>query len=172
VSCPTITRKILTHIGFLVSHLSPTSVSTFSAQLWGQNNPTPEYPIDFSLGFGPHICLQVSPFAPRDRQSLRSFQKKEGDNKLDVKDSLPIALNFFSIESTAEMLDAWLDVIVDSRSELSEYTNFMMERYAGSLSATVLQSVISWFLRIRNKVSSRLTVIIYFIILDPSSRTY
>jgi hypothetical protein len=157
----------------LVSHLSATSVSAFSAQLWGQNTPTTEHPIDFSLGFGPHICLEVTPFVPRDTQYLRSFQKKEGYDKLDVQGSLPIALNLFSIESTAEILDAWLNGIINSRFDLLEYANFILERHKGNISANVLQSVVSWFLRARNKVSSGLTLAIYVIAaLDSLSGTY
>jgi hypothetical protein len=112
-----------------------------------------EYPVNISLGFGPDICFQVSSFIPKDKQALRSFQKHEGDETLHVKDSLPIALNFFSVELTAETLDDWLDKIVHSPSDLSEYANLMMERHRENLSAKILQAVVSWFLANNSKVS-------------------
>ena len=113
-----------------------------------------EYPVNISLGFGPDICFQVSPFIPKDKQALRSFQKHEGDDTLHVKDSLSIALNCFSVESTAEILDNWLDEIVNSPSDLSEYASLMMERHRENLSAKTLQEVVSWFLTTHDKVSS------------------
>jgi hypothetical protein len=112
-----------------------------------------EYPVNISLGFGPDICFQVSPFIPKDKQALRSFQKHEGDDTLHVKDSLPIALNCFSVELTAETLDDWLDEIVHSQSDLSEYASLMMERHRENLSAKILQAVVSWFLTNNSKVS-------------------
>ena len=121
-----------------------------------------EYPVNISLGFGRDICFQASPFIPKDKQALRSFQKHEGDDTLHVKDSLPIALNCFSVELTAETLDDWLDEIVGSRSGLSEYANFMMERYGENLSAKILQAVVSWFLTTRSKVSSLPLFFLFF----------
>jgi hypothetical protein len=114
----TISREILILPVFLVSHLSATSVSDLAVQLCAPNSfiHTSEYPADFSLGFGPHIRLDVSPFDPRDKQSLRSFQKRDGNDNLDVVNSLPIALNLVSLESTAEILNDWLDGIINSPS--------------------------------------------------------
>jgi hypothetical protein len=103
-----------------------------------------EYLVDFSLGFGPHIQLEVSTFDPRDKENLQSFQKRDGKDKLNVVDSLPIAINLFSVESTAEDLNAWLDGIIDSPFELSEYAYFMLKLQRRSLSAQVLQAVVSW----------------------------
>lgn len=153
---PANTRDILILLGFLVSHLSEASVSALTAQLCGPNGPIygSEYDVYFSLGFGPHICLPVTPFSSKDKEGLRSFQKQAGNDKLDVNDSLPIALNLFSVESTAETLDVWLDGIVDSNSYLSEYMNLMMGRHTGNLSAKNLQEVVSWFLEPGNKVGT------------------
>jgi hypothetical protein len=125
-----------------------------SAELCTANSLTHtlEYPINLSLGFGPHISLQVFPFVPKSKEALRSFRKREGKDKLDVQDSLPIALDLFSIESTAETLDDWLDGIVDSPSDLSEYLNLMMERHKRNLSVEILQVVVSWFLETRSEV--------------------
>lgn len=125
-----------------------------SAELCTANSLTHtlEYPINLSLGFGPHISLQVFPFVPKNKEALRSFQKREGKDKLDVQDSLPIALDLFSIESTAETIDDWLDGIVDSPSDLSEYLNLMMERHKRNLSVEILQVVVSWFLETRSEV--------------------
>jgi len=83
---------------------------------------------------------------------LRSFRKRKGEDKLDVQDSLPIALDLFSIESTAESIDEWLNRIVDSHSHLSEYLDIMMERHKRSLSVEILQVVVSWFLETRSEV--------------------
>jgi hypothetical protein len=83
---------------------------------------------------------------------LRSFRRRKGKDELDVQDSLPIALALFSIESTAESIDEWLDGIVDSHSHLSEYLDIMMERHKRSLSVEILQVVVSWFLETRSEV--------------------
>ncbi|KAH7305088.1 hypothetical protein BKA65DRAFT_521097 [Rhexocercosporidium sp. MPI-PUGE-AT-0058] len=143
------------HPGFLVSHLSAASVSALSAELCTANRLTDplEYPISLSLGFGQHISLQVIPFVPKSKEALRSFQKREGQDKLDVQDSLPIALDLLSIESTAETLDDWLDGILDSRVDLLEYVNLMMERHKRNLSVEILQVVVSWFLETRSELS-------------------
>jgi len=101
--------------------------------------------VHLSLGFGPDISLPVTPFNPKDKEGMRSFQKHAGNDTLDVRDSLPIALNWFSVESTAETLDVWLDEIVYSHSYLSEFVNLMMERHKGNLSAKMLQEVVSRF---------------------------
>jgi hypothetical protein len=113
---------------------------------------TLEYPINLSLGFGPHISLNVFPFVPKSKTALRSFRRREGKDKLDVQDSLPIALGLFSIESTAETLDDWLDRFVDSHSDLSDYVNIMMGRHKRNLSVEILQVVVSWFLETRSEV--------------------
>jgi hypothetical protein len=118
----------------------------------------------------------VSPFAPKDRQTLRSFQKHEGNDKLDVKDSLPIVLTLFSIDTMAERLDAWFDKIVDSKSDLLDYVSLMMKRHAENLSAKSLQAVVSWFLKAKSKVgSSFLTVMSSlhnFVMLEHCPRGY
>ena len=165
-SIPTNTRDVLILLGFLVSHLSEASVSALTAQLCGPNGPIyeSEYDVSFWLGFGPHICLRVTPFSPKDKEGMRSFQKHAGNDRLDVSHSLPIALNLFSVESTAETLDDWLDGILDSHSHLSEYVNLMMGRHTGSLSARILQEVVSWFLEPGNKVG---TCILTFMSLNP-----
>ena len=62
-------------------------------------------------------------------------------------------MNCFSIESTAETLDDWLDKIIDFPSDLLEYANLMMEQHKKNLSAKILQAVVSWFLTTKGKVS-------------------
>jgi hypothetical protein len=94
----------------------------------------------------------VSLFVPKDHRALRSYQKHEGKDELDVKDSLPIALHLFSIESTAETLDAWLIEIIESESDLTKYVNLVMQRQKGNLSARMLQTVASWFLESESKL--------------------
>jgi hypothetical protein len=147
----TISCEILILLDFLISHLSATFVSALAVQICAPNSfiHTSEYLVDFSLGFGPYIRLEVSPFHPRDNKSLQSFQKRDGNRNLDVVNSLPIALNLFSRESTAEILNDWLDGIIDSPTELLLYANFMMNLHKRSLSAQVLQAVVSWFISSR-----------------------
>lgn len=155
ISNSLITKVSLFHPGFLVSHLYANSVSAFTAQICAPNtyiDPS-EHPVSISLGFGPDVCFQVSPFIPKDKQALWSFQKHEGDDTLHVQDSLPIALNCFSVESTAETLDDWLDKIVNSQPYLSEYVDLMMELHSHNLSAKILQEGVSWFLKNSSKLS-------------------
>ena len=123
-----------------------------------------EHPVNISLGFGPDICFQASPFIPKDKQALRSFQKHEGDDILHVKDSLPIALNCFSVVLTAEVLDDWLDKIVNSPSHLLECANFIMKQHRESLSAKALRAIVSWFLTTNSKVSFLYFITLYFIL--------
>lgn len=125
-----------------------------SAELCAANSITHtlEDHINLSLGFGQHISLEVFAFVPKNKEALRSFRKRKGEDKLDVQNSLSIALDLFSIESMAETLDDWLNGIVDSRSDLTEYLNLMMERHKRNLSVEILQVVVSWFLETRSEV--------------------
>jgi hypothetical protein len=71
-----------------------------------------------------------------------------------VQDSLPIALNLFSIELQAEELDTWLNRIVSSKSGLFEYVDLMLRRHIGETSAQILKTLVSWYLVSKNEVSS------------------
>jgi hypothetical protein len=96
----------------------------------------------------------VCTFTPREKRALRSYQKHEGKDELDVQESLAIALNLFSIESHAEELDAWLDGILDSDSELLEYVSLMRRRQKEDHYSQLLQAVIAWYLTSKDKVWS------------------
>jgi hypothetical protein len=111
-----------------------------------------EYVVKFTLGFGPLIKLEVCTFTPREKRALHSYQKHEGKDELDAQESLPIALNLFSIESHAEELDAWLDGIIDSDSGLHEYVSLMMLRQKEGYYSQLLQSVTAWYLTSKDKV--------------------
>jgi hypothetical protein len=118
----------------------------------------PEYTIGFSLGFGPLIDLDVCIFTPRDKKALRSYQKRDGEAEFNVQESLPIALNLFSIESHAEELDAWLDRIIDSEYELLEYVALRMLQQKDHQLSQVLNALISWYIVSKNHVSLHLLV--------------
>ena len=130
-------------------------MSTLATDLCAPNglSHNTEYAIDLFLSFGPPISLNVCPFTPRDNKALRSYQKHEGKDKLDVQDSLPIALNLFSVESQAEELDAWLDRIIGSKSGLPEYVDLLLRRQKGDYSAQTMKSLVSWYLTSKNMVS-------------------
>jgi hypothetical protein len=107
-----------------------------------------------SFHFGPPIGLDVCTFAPRDTKSLRSYQKRQGEDSLDVQESLPIALNILSLELQAAELDTWLERIVSSKSSLTEYVDLMLRRQKGQQSPQILKLLVSWYLTPKNKVSS------------------
>jgi hypothetical protein len=88
----------------------------------------------------------VCAFTPRDNKAIRSYQKQQGKDKLDVQDSLPIAVNLFSIELQAADLDIWLDQILGSESRLSEYVDLMLRRQEGQQAPQILKSLVSWYL--------------------------
>lgn len=113
-----------------------------------------EHAVAFNLGFGPPIDLNVCPFTPRNKKALCSYQKHEGKATLSVQESLPILLNVFSIESHAEELDVWLDVIIDSEIELFEYVDLMMLRQKDAHFSRVLKAWISWYMASKNQVRS------------------
>ena len=117
-----------------------------------------EYTVRFSLGFGPLMDLDVCTFTPRDKKALRSYQKHDGETELDVQESLPIALNLFSVESHAEELDAWLDGIIDSKSGLPEYVALMMILQKHHQLSQILKALIFWYIGSKNNVSLHLLV--------------
>jgi hypothetical protein len=75
-----------------------------------------------------------------------------------MQESLPIALNLFSVESHAEELDVWLDEILDSESGLPEYVAFMTLRQKDHQLSLVLKTLILWYIGSRNDVSLYLLV--------------
>jgi hypothetical protein len=95
----------------------------------------------------------VCAFTPRDNKAIRSYQKQQDKDKLDVQDSLPITVNLFSVELQAEELDTWLDQIVGSKSRLSEYVDLMLRRQEGQQAPQILKSLVSWY-RTSKEVSS------------------
>jgi len=113
-----------------------------------------EHALAFDLGFGPPIHLDVCPFTTRDKKALRSYQKHEGKDTLVVQESLPIALNLFSLESHAEELDLWLDGILNSESWLLEYVALMILREKDSHFSHVLKALISWYIASMDRVRS------------------
>jgi hypothetical protein len=119
-----------------------------------------EYTIGFNLGFGPLINLDVCTFTPKDKKALRNYQKYDGEAELCMQESLPIALNLFSVESYAEELDVWLDGILDSESGLPEYVAFMIRRQKNHQLSQVLKTLILWYIGSRNDVSLHLLVFI------------
>jgi hypothetical protein len=144
------------HAAFLVSHLSRTSLSSFTDDIYAPNNliHDTEYSIHFSFPIGPPIILDVCAFTPRDYKAIRSYQKQQGKDKLDVQDSLPIAVNLFDLELQAADLDRWLDRIVGSKSRLSEYVDVMLLRHPGQPSPQILKALVSWYQTFRKEVSS------------------
>jgi hypothetical protein len=143
------------HPTFLVSHLSRSSVSTLTADLYAPKDLVHniEHTIDFTFHFGSPIRLDVCTFTPRDPTALRSYQTPEGKEDLVVQDSLPIALNLFTLELQAAEIDAWLDSLIDSESGLSEYVALMLRRHPGEHSAQILKSLVSWYLASKNELS-------------------
>lgn len=71
-----------------------------------------------------------------------------------MQESLPIALNLFSVESHAEELDAWLDGIIDSDSGLPEYVSLMMLRQKEDHYSQLLEALIAWYMTSKDKVRS------------------
>jgi len=110
--------------------------------------------VGFTLGFGPRIDLNVCAFTPREKRALRSYQKHEGKDELDIQESLPIALDLFSVESFAEELDAWLNKLIDSDSGLLEYVSLMMLRQKEDHYSQLLKAVITWYMTSKDKVRS------------------
>ena len=111
-----------------------------------------EHALAFDLGFGPPIHLDVCPFTPIDKAGLHSYQKHEGKDTLVVQDSLPIALNLFSLESHAEELDIWLDGIIDSEFGLPEYVALMIHQEKDSHFSHALSALISWYMASEDQV--------------------
>jgi hypothetical protein len=111
-----------------------------------------EHALDFNLGFGPPIHLDVCPFTPRDKEALHSYQKNKGKDTLVVQESLPIALNLFSLESHAEELDVWLDGILNSQFGLSEYVALMILRGKDSHFSHALEALTSWYMASKDRV--------------------
>ena len=105
-----------------------------------------EHALTFNLGFGPPIDLDVCPFTPIDNTALRSYQKHEGKDTLFVQESLPIALNLFSLESHAQDLDIWLDEIINSEFWLPDYVALMINQEKDSHCSHALSGLISWFM--------------------------
>jgi hypothetical protein len=100
----------------------------------------------------------VCTFTPKDKKALRSYQKHDGEAELDIQESLPIALNLFSVESYAEELDVWLDGIIDSEFGLPEYVALMILRQKDHQLSQVLKTLILWYTGSRNDVSLHLLV--------------
>jgi hypothetical protein len=100
----------------------------------------------------------VCTFTPKDKKALRSYQKHDGEAELDIQESLPIALNLFSVESYAEELDVWLDGIIDSEFGLPEYVALMILRQKDHQLSQVLKTLILWYTGSRNDVSLPLLV--------------
>jgi hypothetical protein len=152
--------------------LSRSSVSTFATELFDPNRLIydSEHGVDFSLGFGPPIRLNVCTITPRDTEALRSYQRYDSKDTLHVQDSLPISLNLFSVESHAAELDAWLDGIIDSKSGLLEYVDLMLLLQKEHFSAQILRTLVSWYITSKNKVrpSSRRLKISRFCVLYMS----
>jgi len=111
-----------------------------------------EHALTFDLGFGPPIPLDVCPFTPIDNTALRSYQKHEGKDTLVVQESLPIALNLFSLESHAEDLDIWLDKIIDSEYWLPQYVALMIDQEKDSHFSHALSALISWYMASEDQV--------------------
>lgn len=105
----------------------------------------------------------MCPIIPRDNETMRNDQEHRGKAKFDMKDSLPIVLDLFSIESSAEQLDDWLEKIIDSRSDLSGYVKLITRRQKGNLSAQILEVLVSWFLTSESKVGSSVLLVMKFL---------
>ena len=138
-----------------MSHLSEFAVSNFATSLYATHDfaYNTEYPINLSFHFGQPLRLLVCTFTPKDTKSLRSYQKHLEKDYLDVKDSLPIALNLLSLDLQAEDLDTWLERIARSESSLAEYVKLMQRRQKGHQPPQILNSIILWYLESKNKVS-------------------
>ncbi|KAH8748070.1 hypothetical protein BGZ57DRAFT_152342 [Hyaloscypha finlandica] len=145
------------HPTFLVSHLSRSSVSTLTTELYAPEGLAyeSEHALTFDLGFGPPIPLDVCPFTPIDNTALRSYQKHEGKDTLVVQESLPIALNLFSLESHAEDLDIWLDKIIDSEYWLPQYVALMIHQEKDSHFSHALSGLISWYMGSEDRLSEQ-----------------
>ncbi|KAF4622682.1 hypothetical protein G7Y89_g14343 [Cudoniella acicularis] len=157
VDCATFSPETLGSMvlpAFALSHLSLDSLSTFTADLIapGSLAYSSEYPIFLYLGFGPAVSLQVCTFTTKNKKDLQSYQKRQGEEKLHVQESLPIMLNIFPVESHAGDLDAWLDQIIDSESELQEYVELMQRRHKKHLSVDILRCLVAWYSISKNKL--------------------
>jgi len=140
--------------------LSRSSVSSLSDELYAAKDLVHdhEYSIGFSLGFGPPIDLDVCIFTPRDKKALRRYRKRGWNYYLDMRETLPITLNLFSIELLAEELDVWLDGIIDSESGLPEYVALIVLREKDHQLSQNLNALISWYIGSKNNASLHLLV--------------
>lgn len=139
---------------FLVSQLSQTSVLALATEIHGPNGMVRscDYPVEISFDFGPPVPLEVCTFATDNYELLRSYQKHQGQDTLDVKRSFPIALDLFSTEIVAHLFDTWLDGIINSRSNLLGFKALMLRRHTGANpgdnSVQILNPILSLFLEV------------------------
>jgi hypothetical protein len=138
---------------FAFSHLTLPALETFSTELVAPEGliSRTEYTIDLSLGFGPAIPHHVCAFTPRNKKDLQSYRKLQGEDTLEVQESLPIFLDIFSAELHAGEIDEWLDQVIDSASEFQKYVEFMQrKRGKGDLSMQILECIVAWYLTSKN----------------------
>lgn len=96
-------------------------------------------------------------FIPKNKGDLRSYRKLPGEDKLEVIESLPLVINIFIPHDEADVVDEWLDSVIDSEAHLQGYVELMQRKKKGSPSVQILKCLVSWYASSKDDVSSSLS---------------